>query len=87
MPRSGENVIGKALELVGGVLSEHAQTSRQNRAVPFGKQQSRRQLRGKFDSLTPETLAVLIKQHGRPAVNQWIGREITLRERRQRIGG
>jgi hypothetical protein len=85
--RSSENVIGKALEMVSGVFSEHAQASRQNRAVPFGKEQSRRQLRGQFDSLTPENLAVLIKEHGRPAVNQWIGREITLRERRQRTGG
>jgi len=85
--RSGENVIGKALDLVSGVLSEHAQASRQDRAVPFGKEQSRRQLRSDFDNLTPEKLAVLIQEHGRPAVNNWIGREMKLRERRQRIGG
>jgi len=85
--RSGENVIGKALDLVSGVLSEHAQASRQDRAVPFGGGQSRRQLRSDFDNLTPEKLVVLIQEHGRPAVNNWIGREMKLRERRQRIGG
>jgi len=85
--RRHENVIGGALELVSGVLSEHAQASRQNRPVAFGKEQSRRQLRSDFDSLTPEKLAVLIKEHGRPAVNNWIGREMNLRERRLRIGG
>jgi len=85
--RSGENVIGKALDLVSGVLSEHAQASRQDRAVPFGGGQSRRQLRSDFDNLTPEKLAVLIQEHGRPAVNNWIGREMKLRERRQKIGG
>jgi len=83
--RSGENVIGKALDLVSGVLSEHAQASRQNRAVPFGG--SRRQLRRDFDSLSPEKLAMMIEEHGRPAVNRWVGRELQLRERRQRIGG
>jgi len=87
MTRSGENIVGKALEEVGNVLNQTAQASRQNRAVPFGKEQSRRQLRSDFGSLTPEKLAMLIQEHGRPAVNQWIGREITLRERRQRIGG
>ncbi len=81
--RSGENVVGKALQMVGNVLSENAQASRQNRAVPFGKPESRRQLRNQFDSLTPETLALLIKEHGRPAVNRWLGREIQLRQRRQ----
>jgi hypothetical protein len=85
--RNADNPIGKALALVGGVLSEHAQASRQNRPVAFGKEQSRRQLRSDFDSLTPEKLAVLIKEHGRPAVNNWIGREMNLRERRQKIGG
>jgi hypothetical protein len=82
-----ENVIGKALELVSGVLNEHAQASRQNRAVPFGQDQSRRQTRSDFDNLTPEKLAMLINEHGRPAVNRWVGRELQLRERRQRIGG
>jgi hypothetical protein len=79
-----ENPIGKSLELVRGVLNEHAQASRQNRAVPFGKDQSRRQLRSDFDSLTPEKLAMLIQEHGRAATNRWVGREIQLRERRQR---
>jgi len=82
-----ENPISKALEMTRDVLSQNAQASRQNRAVPFGDRQSRRQLRSDFDNLTPEKLAVLIQEHGRPAVNNWIGREITLRERRQRIGG
>jgi len=81
--RSGENVVGKALEEVGNVLNQTAQASRQNRAVPFGGGQSRRQLRSDFNSLTPEKLAVLIKEHGRPATNRWIGREIQLRQRRQ----
>jgi len=84
---TNENVIGKALELVGNVLNEHAQASRQNRPVPFGEDKSRRQVRSDFDGLTPEKVAMLIKQHGRPAVNNWIGREMKLRERRQRIGG
>ena len=83
--RRDENIVAKALEMVGDVLSQNAQASRQDRAVPFGD--SRRQLRGEFDSLTPEKLAVLIKQHGRSAVNRWIGREITLQERRERRGG
>jgi hypothetical protein len=80
--RKDENVVGKALELVGNVLNEHAQASRQNRAVPFGRERSRRQVRSEFDSLTPEKLAVLIQEHGRPAVNNWLGKEIRLRERR-----
>jgi hypothetical protein len=82
-----ENVVGKALDLVSGVLNEHAQASRQNRAVPFGRERDRRQVRSDFDNLTPEKLAMLIQEHGRPAVNNWIGREMKLRERRQKIGG
>ena len=80
-----KNVIGKALELVGGVLNEHAQALRQNRAVPFGG--SRRQLRRDFDSLSPEKLAMMIEEHGRAATNRWLGKEIQLRQRRQKTGG
>ena len=79
-----ENPIGKALEMVGDVLSQNAQASRQDRAVPFGG--SRRQLRSEFDSLTPEKLAVMIEEHGRAATNRWLGREIQLRQRRQGKG-
>lgn len=78
-----ENPIGKALEMTRDVLSQNAQASRQNRAVPFGQERSRRQLRGEFDSLTPEKVAMLIEQHGRAATNRWLGREIQLRQRRQ----
>ena len=80
-----ENPIGKALELVGDVLSQNAQASRQNRAVPFGG--SRRQLRRDFDSLSPEKLAMMIEEHGRAATNRWLGKEIQLRQRRQKTGG
>ena len=85
---TNENILTKSSEKAREVLRKGYGRFQDQNPTPFGaSERSRRLIRQDFETLTPQKVEALVSMHGRPAVNRWLGREMKLRERRERMRG